>query len=95
MSKLNNVYKQLFIDKNGRFVVAQFPNVPLIIWLVSILVNLVINNHTANTIISAVGTVSLATWAILELFSGVNLFRKILGTLVLVYIAFSLSKLLF
>lgn len=86
MLTLKNIYKKLFLDKNGRFVVAQFPNIPIIIWLATVILNRFVQVQTTNTILSIIGTFSLTTWALLEIYSGVNLFRKILGSAVLLYI---------
>ena len=93
MPKSKSIYKKLFFDKNGHFVVAQVPNVPIVIWAVSIALNKLVQDQTVSTIISSIGTVSLTVWAMLEIISGVNLFRKILGSVVLAYIVYSLVKL--
>ena len=93
MLTLKNIYKKLFLDKNGRFVVAQFPNVPIIIWLGTVVLNRFIQAQPASTALSIIGTTSLTIWALLEIYSGVNLFRKLLGSVVLLYIVYSLTKL--
>ena len=93
MLTLKNIYKKLFLDKNGHFVVAQFPNVPITIWLATVILNRFVQAQPANTVLSIVGTASLTVWALLEIYSGVNLFRKLLGSAVLLYIVYSLAKL--
>lgn len=58
--------------------IAQFPNAPLIIAFVSGLVA----QHThgqEHSDLQAVSYLSMAVWAYLELFHGVNAFRRLLG----------------
>jgi len=93
MLTLKNIYKKLFLDKNGRFVVAQFPNVPIIIWLTTVILNKFVHAQPANTVLSIIGTVFLTVWALLEIYSGVNLFRKLLGSVVLLYVVYFIYKL--
>lgn len=88
MLTLKNIYKKLFLDKKGHFVVAQFPNVPIIIWLATVILNRFVQAQPANTVLSIIGTASLTVWALLEIYSGVNLFRKLLGSVVLLYIVY-------
>ncbi len=75
----------LFRDRStGRIVVAQWPNVPLWIFIAVTAVRTLAHPHgTASTVISIVGMASLAWWAVDELARGVNPFRRILGAVVL------------
>lgn len=95
MTRTRAIYKKLFFDKNDRFVVAQFPNVPIIVWAVTVVLNKVIEHQAASGIIFVIGTISLTVWALLELYSGVNVFRKILGWVVLFYVVYSVLRLIF
>ena len=87
--RVRSIYTALFKDKDGKIVIAQFPNAPLLLWLATILISQFVENQNTLTILSIIGTIALAVWAILEIYSGVNLFRKILGTAVLAYIIVS------
>lgn len=74
-----------FKDKNGRVVIAQMPNLPLIGWFVFMLLDMLWKSHYS-TDHSIFGTLSFGfifTWAWLEISSGVNYFRRTLGLLVL------------
>jgi hypothetical protein len=82
--------KRGFIDwflrdrETGKIVIAQWPNVPLLVFLVATAVRLVFSPSGAlGTVMSVVGTVALALWAGDEIVRGVNPFRRILGGVVL------------
>jgi hypothetical protein len=83
---ISTFYKKIFLDINGRFVVSQWPNWPLLVWIACVLLTKVIKSGFDYTIISWAGTLALVYWAYLELFYGVNYFRRSLGLVVLVYI---------
>src|SRR3954468_8449999 len=71
--------------ETGDVVVAQPPNVPLVLFLVATAVRLLASPHgTLATAVSVVGTGSLAVWAALELARGDSPFRRVLGGAVLV-----------
>jgi hypothetical protein len=58
--------------------IAQFPNAPLILAFASGL--LAHNSHgLAHSYAQAISYLAMAVWAYLELFHGVNAFRKLLG----------------
>ncbi|OUL21539.1 hypothetical protein [Nostoc sp. 106C] len=80
----NTTFDKIFRDSEGNIVVAQKPNLPLILWIVATLLKLVITTGVANTVLDAVAFGSLFTWAWLELFQGVNYFRRGLGLVVLI-----------
>ncbi|MDZ8184927.1 MAG: hypothetical protein RMX96_08750 [Nostoc sp. ChiSLP02] len=80
----NTLIDKTFRDDNGNIVIAQKPNLPLIVWLVSALLTLVFPAGTINTALDVIATGSLFTWAWLELFQGVNYFRRALGLAVLI-----------
>ncbi|OUL19036.1 hypothetical protein BV378_33850 [Nostoc sp. RF31YmG] len=80
----NTTFDKIFRDNEGNVVVAQKPNLPLILWIVATLLKLVITTGVGNTVLDAVAFGSLFTWAWLELFQGVNYFRRGLGLVVLI-----------
>lgn len=72
-----------FKDKNGKFVVWQFPNPPLLLWVLATLVA----RFTTDTIHDLAGIIAFGaifTWAWLEIFDGASWFRRLLGLVVLV-----------
>jgi hypothetical protein len=88
---LENLWDNLWRDKEGRVVVWQTPNVFLIAWVVLTIVSLVVTGKAAD-IFSWLGLAALFIWSLLEIFKGVNYFRRILGLVVLVFAVLSLIK---
>jgi hypothetical protein len=69
--------------RTGRIVVAQWPNVPLGVYLAASLVRrLAAPEGTAGTALGVVATVALAGWAGDEVIRGVNPWRRALGATV-------------
>lgn len=75
---------KIFRDRDGKVVLAQMPNLPLIVWIVASLLRLIFTTGKVNIGLEAIAFGSLFTWAWEELFQGVNYFRRALGLLVLV-----------
>jgi hypothetical protein len=70
---MRRALRWLFEDRStGRLVVAQWPNIPLWVWIVASLLRW-----------HLVATAALVVWAVLEVAKGVNPFRRGLGALVL------------
>ncbi|WP_224095421.1 hypothetical protein [Nostoc sp. MS1] len=80
----STVFDKTFRDSEGKIVIAQAPNLPLIVWIVTSLLSLIFTTGTIHTVLDVVATGSLFTWAWLELFEGVNYFRRTLGFVVLI-----------
>lgn len=80
----NTLVDKTFRDNEGNIVIAQMPNLPLIVWIVTSLLTLVFPSGKINILLDLVAYGSLFTWAWLELFQGVNYFRRALGLVVLV-----------
>jgi hypothetical protein len=75
----NTLVDKTFRDSDGNIVLAQPPNLPLIVWIVSSLLQLALTTGKINTGLDVIADGSLFTWAWLELFQGVNYFRRLLG----------------
>ncbi|MDP1794787.1 MAG: hypothetical protein Q8K63_11705 [Acidimicrobiales bacterium] len=73
----------IYEDRNtGRLVVGQWPNAPLWVFLAATVIRLVVEGTLAD-VAGVVRTLALLVWALLELFRGVNPFRRGLGAVVL------------
>lgn len=81
----SKLFQKVFCNKNGRVVIGQKPNLPLIIWLVTIALGVIFKTGSFHSALSLVGLIALIIWASLELFQGVNYFRRFLGLVILVY----------
>ncbi len=77
-----HIFDKLFRDNNGELVYFQSPNLPLIVYLLSIIAGLILEGYI-KTIIVTLGDGALFVFGWLELFYGVNVFRKLLGFIVL------------
>ncbi|WP_133498759.1 hypothetical protein [Cognatilysobacter terrigena] len=76
--------RRFFSDANGRLVIAQRPNLPLVLWAAfAIAARLMPPSHTRD-VVGFVGSALAFTWAWLELTDGDSPFRRVLGALVLV-----------
>ncbi len=82
----NPSFDQIFRDSDGQIVLAQTPNLPLIVWGTASLLKLVLTTGKINLGLNAIAFGSLFTWAWLELFQGVNYFRRALGLGVLIFL---------
>jgi len=69
-------------DKSGKIVLLQPPNLALSGWIVTVLFQRVVPSSK----IAWLGTAFLFTWAFMEMCSGVNYFRRVLGLIVMVMI---------
>lgn len=74
---------QAIQDDNGNIVIAQKPNPPLLVWLAATLLGLLPVEGNVQIGLDAIAFGAIFTWAWLELFQGVNLFRRALGLIVL------------
>lgn len=88
---LDDVWNSIWRDKHGRIVLYQHPSPLLIGWLVLTIASLFVTGNLGN-IVWYVALAVLAVWALLEVFKGVNYFRRILGLIVLVLIIAALLK---
>ncbi|MBW4573077.1 hypothetical protein [Tolypothrix sp. VBCCA 56010] len=85
----NTLFDKIFRDSDGNIVIAQMPNLPIILWVTASLLKLVFPTGEINTGLDALAFGSLFTWAWLELFQGVNYFRRALGLGVLIAVMVS------
>ncbi len=82
-----NIIDKCFKDNKGKVVIGQAPNLPLIVWGISRLSILFINSSNVSLInlIDKISFGSIIIWAGLELYSGVNIFRRAVGLIILIF----------
>lgn len=80
----NTVFDQIFRDSEGKVVLAQMPNLPLIVWIVASILQLIFTMGKLNIGLEVLSFGAIFTWAWEELFQGVNYFRRALGLFVLI-----------
>jgi hypothetical protein len=76
----NNLFNDIFRDQEGKVVLAQMPNLPLITWIVASLLKIIFTTGKINIGLEVLAFGALFTWAWEELFQGVNYFRRTLGS---------------
>ncbi|MEA2155116.1 MAG: hypothetical protein QOE11_1256 [Solirubrobacteraceae bacterium] len=74
----------------SRFVLVQFPNLPLAVALAGSLAARLAGGRTADYA-SALGRLALGVFAYLELTDGANWFRRLLGAAVLIWLVITLG----
>ncbi len=77
--------RRFFTDANGTIVIGQRPNIFITVYFVSWILLRIADNRTSDSV-ELVGTIALTLFALLELTTGVNPFRKTLGLAVLIAI---------
>jgi hypothetical protein len=82
MSIYTGLLDSLFRDKTGKIVVIQKPNLAIYLWIIFKLGSLITETNLSS-LLQSLSLVALLVWAVMELISGVNYFRKILGLVVL------------
>lgn len=79
---------RFWLDREGRLAVWQRPNLPLIVWLLTIAIQIVLGaSNQISQYSKAVGAISLLVWAVLEAYKGVCYFRQLLGVFVIILMA--------
>ena len=80
----DSLLDKTFRDSSGQIVIAQMPNLPLLVWIGATLLKLIFTSGQIYSILDAIAFGALFTWAWEELFQGVNYFRRGLGLLILI-----------
>jgi len=80
----NTFFNQVFRDDEGKIVLGQPPNLPIIVWIGATILKMIFATGQINTGLELVAFGTLFTWAWEELFQGVNYFRRALGLIALV-----------
>lgn len=83
---------KIFKDKQGQIVLYQRPNIWLIAWAVLDIVAIFAPGRRTSDYAWTAGSVMLVIWALLEVFRGVNYFRRLLGLVVLLITLASIFK---
>lgn len=84
MAKLRYWIRWLFQDlteRRGKYVIAEVPNWPLIVFMVAIFLSVAIYPGSTQKFFSIVAYLALLLWGFLEWRSGRSRFRKLLGIL--------------
>lgn len=85
----NQLFDKLFRGSSGEVIIAQTPNLPIVIWGVASLLKIVYKTGKVNLGLDIIAFSSLFVWAVQELFQGVNYFRRSLGLIALIGLTIS------
>lgn len=86
MDKRKTFYDKCFKDKEGNLALTAQANLPIIVAVVFAVPALFIKDGIIGILLNLLAFGAFFTWAWLELFDGVNYFRRALGTVVLVVV---------
>ena len=86
-----SLWARTWEDRDGSVVIWQTPNVWLLAWAGFTVVSLFLSGTLAD-VFFWIAAVALIIWSLLEIFRGVNYYRRVLGVAVLVYVIASLLK---
>lgn len=79
------LWDKIWRNKDGKVVIMEWPNIPLIGWAAANFVSLVSPTRGLSKFTWWIGFVFLVVWALLEIVRGVNYFRRGLGVVVLIF----------
>ncbi len=83
---------KVFKDKDGNVVIWQMPNIPLATWIITTILSKIFSSGKPFDLFKAVSFGALFTWALMELLTSVNYFRRLLGLAVLVMLILSKTR---
>ena len=87
-----SLFDRLFRDSTGEIVVAQAPNLPILLWVAATLLKLVVKTGQLKIALDVIAFGSLSYWSFLEISQGTTYFRRDLGIVVLIAIVTSLIQ---
>ncbi|MCY7335764.1 MAG: hypothetical protein LH613_06060 [Chamaesiphon sp.] len=88
----NNLFDRLFRDNTGEIVVAQAPNIPILVWIAATLLKLVFKTGQVKIALDVLAFGSLLYWSFLEITQGATYFRRDLGVIVLIALMISVIE---
>ncbi|MBD2580616.1 hypothetical protein [Oscillatoria sp. FACHB-1406] len=80
------LFDRIFRDSEGKIVIAQPPNLPMIVGIVATVLRSVLATGQIHTVFNLIAFGAWFTWAWEETFEGVNYFRRAIGAISLVAI---------
>ncbi len=81
---VKNWLDRIFRDKHGNIVIGHPPNLPIIVWAIASVLQLIFKSGTIHTGLETIALIAIVIWSLAELFQGVNYFRRGLGLVVLI-----------
>jgi hypothetical protein len=91
MEQATEIWDKFWRDREGKVVIWQTPNAFLIGWAVLTTISLFLSGK-ASDVFAFAAEANLVVWALLEIFKGVNYFRRALGLVVLIFAIMSFLR---
>ena len=91
MARRQSLWDRIWKDNNGNVVLWQTPNKAIWAWAACTVLSLFFSGKVAD-IFGGIASIALIIWALLEIFCGVNYFRRALGLLILVFATMTAIK---
>lgn len=79
--------KKFFTNSDGKIIVLQPPNIPIIGWFIAFVVYRLIDQGSVKDGLAFLSSAFLFVWAYLELTQGSSPFRRLLGFIVILFIS--------
>lgn len=89
MRQDQSILERCYKDKKGNVVLAQFPNAPLITWIVATIAARLLPDSALAPLLGLVAFGAIFTWAWLETFHGVTYVRRMIGLIVMIAAIFN------
>ncbi len=83
-----SLFDKTFRDKHGKITIYQAPNIPVETWFISAVLAKIIAHGKAHDLFLDITFGALVSWALMEIFTGTNYFRRALGAAVLGFILY-------
>jgi hypothetical protein len=84
--RLVKPFDQFFGGDDGRWVIVQWPNLPISVAVVATILKNVVPFGMANYTVALIAFGAFFTWSWLEIFDGNSMFRRVLGLVVMVFL---------
>lgn len=85
-------FLDIFRTRGGRVVIGQKPNIPILVWFGAFILGFVFRDGGLGMAIDIIGFLAIFIWAGLELFTGVNTYRRMLGFVVIVVVTVNVLR---
>jgi len=89
---IKQIVTKFIRDRNGKIVLWQIPNLPLIGWFVCLVISHLISAGVIRAGFASLSTAFLFTWAYLEIKEGASYLRRVLGAVVLASVLMSFLR---
>ena len=86
------IAKNFFKNSKGQIVIWQFPNIPLFNWMSFKLLSVLVQTDNLKHGFQNLSTAFLFIWAYMEIASGENYFRRVLGLVVMSFLIIGFFK---